>query len=42
MMVGTDGYPMKDKDGDYLIGGGDSLLFKATAFEFYGVKKQDS
>jgi hypothetical protein len=39
MLVGTDGYPMKDKNGDYFMGGGESMFFKATAVEFYGMKK---
>jgi hypothetical protein len=36
-LVGTDGYPTKNYKGDYLIGGGNDISFKATAIEFYGV-----
>ncbi len=41
MLVGTDGYPNKNKWGDYCIAGGTlGNKFKATAIEFYGVKTQ--
>ena len=40
ILVGTDGYPMEDEDGDYCIGGGKDRYLKATAIEFYGVKTQ--
>jgi hypothetical protein len=39
--VGTDGYPEKDRYEMYSIGGGQDGFFKATAIEFYGVKKRD-
>ena len=40
MLVGSDGYPTKDKDGWYYIGEGKDINFKAQAIEFYGVKTQ--
>ena len=41
ILVGTDGYPTKDEDDQYLIAGEDKDEdFKATAIEFYGVKTQ--
>ena len=33
---GKDGYPKKDKLGNYLIAGGDSHLFRATKIEIFG------
>ena len=38
LLVGTDGYPFKLSG--YCIGGSKDVYFKATAIEFYGVKKQ--
>ncbi len=40
MLVGTDGYPIKDEYLNYYIAGGKDEDFKAKAVEFYGVKKQ--
>ena len=40
ILVGTDGYPKKDESDYYLIAGGENMLFKAIAIEFYGVKTQ--
>ena len=40
ILVGTEGFPTKDEDGYYYIAGGKDVYFKATAIEFYGVKKQ--
>ena len=37
-LIGNDGYPNEDKQGDYLIAGGEDRDFKAIAIEFYGVK----
>ena len=36
MKQGKDGYPKKNKDGDFLIGGGDSHLFRVTKIEIFG------
>jgi len=39
-LIDNDGqYPKKDKDNWYFIAGGNDDYFKATALEFYGVKK---
>ena len=38
LLVGSDGYPMKDECGRYFIGGGSNKFLKAKAIEFYGVK----
>ena len=40
MLVGTDGYPVKDEAGNYCIGS-KTLSFKPTAIEFYGIKTND-
>ncbi len=36
MEQGNDGYPMKDEGGDFLIGGGQYPLFRATKIEIFG------
>ena len=38
ILVGIDGYPNKNKDDFYFIGGGEDYYFKVAAIEFYGVK----
>ena len=40
ILVGNDGYPIKNNFGDYCIGGGKDANFKAKAIEFYGVNTQ--
>ena len=39
MLVGTDGYPTVDEEGYYIAGDDEDYYFKATAIEFYGIKK---
>ena len=41
ILVGIDGYPIKDKNSCYLIGGGRDKYLKTTAIEFFGVKTND-
>ena len=42
ILVGTDGYPVEDKDNGYyfIAGGNQGCNFKAKAIEFYGVRTQ--
>ena len=42
MEQATDGYPVKDEKGSYLIAGGKDKHFKATHIEFYGVNIKSS
>ncbi len=41
IMVGNDGYPMKDEHGWYCIAGSNKFnYFKATTIEIFGMKKK--